>query len=257
MTFNDGWSPELEEQLAPGGLDTLPQGMEFGPGDYEPMPRGYVDPRKWLNINLQRYNDCRGNSLSTGIEVCHYYETGEEIQLSTWFAYTATRLKYDRSGCRDQGATIMGGIQLATEFGLPPEDVMPYPNRHHCDIPDAAWEAAKPFRIGETRRLQNSDQLQAWLESGQGPADAGVPWGSGWHAILFHTYDPTNDTFIFANSHGTRYGEGGHGRYTKREMDRIFNTRGTVVVGITGQPHHAPRDWSALLAEWVKRMRCQ
>lgn len=235
MTFS-GWDPASEDWSY---LDSMPTGLGFI--DIEPMPKAVKPPREWLKVERQVRNDCQGNALTSGMEVCYYNATGEIVQLSRHMAYIASQKLTGGGGCADSGSHIAAGVELALEYGVCLESVYPYPSRFTCALTSQQIEAGRPYRIAESRRLQNPEEVRDWLISGKGAVHAGVRWGGGYHAIEY--LQATDRGVDFVNSWGESWDGDGWGEDSMGDIKQRFNDRYAVFIGISGVKEKPVFDW--------------
>lgn len=233
-------------------------------GTYTELP---FDPRKVLKCENQgSMGSCRGHSGSTGSEWIRTLATREiGVQLSRWFMYRFTQKKDGING--DRGSTIMGGVALLADTGLPIEELCPYPRQYTtADPPNMAaiLKDAARHKVTRSNRLTSYDGVRAWLGSGQGYVDCGIPWssayarpvvesfsgGNGGHAIaliyLSERKDRSGRPYIWMfNSHGTSSGVAGWSEWSPAFVDAAIKSRSGVFVGLSEMPNVKPRsvDW--------------
>jgi hypothetical protein len=241
-------------------------------GVYREVP---LDPRKILRCENQgSQGSCRGHSGSTGAEWIRVLATKEfDVQLSRAMMYYETQ-RIDRlSG--DVGSTIMGGIKLLSTVGLCEEKLWPYPPRYNNARPanfQAVLDNAAPHRIAKAIRLTSYDGIRAFVGSGQGYVDCGIPWssryaapvveqwvgGNGGHAIglfsLSERKDSSGRPYIWMfNSHGEESGVAGWSEWSPRMIEQAIRQQMSVFVGVSDMPHLKPRTFT--IEDMKKAMR--
>lgn len=222
-----------------------------------------IDPRLWHKIEMQgSMGACQGHALSSVVEMAWFIVMGTAKQFSRLFGYYATQ-KLDGLLGRDVGSTIEGGCRLAKEYGLPPEEVMPYPvpARYTGRIPQAAWDAASPFRIRSHAVCNSYDDVFTYLASGQGGVEIGIAWGSmtpvngvienytpgrGGHAVCFLGYSRRRDAdgrqyLWMANSWDEQWGNRGWAEVAPRAVDAMCRHQYTVMIGMSDLTTPKPR----------------
>lgn len=248
--------------------------MQYGLGD--------VDIKNILDINTIRellriesqaaMNSCRGHSMSTGIEVINYHETGEWVQISRLFCYLITQLKDGLLG-RDAGSTIYNGLIQAKELGVILESEMPYPNP--VRYPGKAWflnmlqtpeiKNALRFFVGNFIETNSYEDALVFYASELGYQDIGMSWppvldenyvctdfrrhGRGMHAVcgvgtnveLSRAYNSDRPLIAIANSHDDNFGDNGYFYMTENAFNQMLNTRFNIAFGVTGKGPIKPK----------------
>lgn len=263
MSEFTGYPIELEQRAE----------LEQTATDFRGLVRGLysapeeIDPRPWHKIeNQSSMGSCQGHALASVCEMAYHIATGEVTQFSNMFAYLATQ-KIDGLLGRDSGSTINGGRKCAQQYGMCPLEVFPYPNpvRYSSRIPDAAWDAAKPFRIRSHAFCRNYSDVYEYLASGQGGVEIGISWGlrpdsngivqrfqtgGGGHAVAFLGYskrkDSTGRNYLWlANSWSRSWGNNGWAEVAPKVVDDMGRHRYTVMIGMSDltTPKPRPVDW--------------
>jgi C1A family cysteine protease len=254
MLSNYGYRYELENTLR-----LNKNTCSFAPIDQLILadPPEEIDPRKWHKIENQgSMGSCRGHSLSSMGEYCYYIATGEVTQFSPLFAYYATQ-KVDGLAGADRGATISGGMEVATGVGFCPLEIMPYPNpvRYRWELPEAALKAAGDFKCEKWYEIRSYEQAFKFLASGQGGVDLGLLWsdsmspsseglildytpGGGGHAVCFLGYSKRTDSLgrkflILVNSWDKTWGKGGFAEVAPSAVEKIMRAGWTVARGLS------------------------
>jgi hypothetical protein len=225
-----------------------------------------LDPREVLRCEKQgSQGSCRGHSGSTGSEWIRILATHEvDVQLSRAMMYYETQ-RIDRlSG--DVGSTIMGGVKLLAEVGLCEEKLWPYPPRYNNARPanyQAVLENAAIHKVKTSRRITSYDGIRAFLGSGQGYVDCGIPWssryaapvveqwvgGNGGHAIglfvLSERKDSQGRPYVWMfNSHGEASGVVGWSEWAPAMVEQAMRQQMSVFVGLSDMPNVTPREFT-------------
>lgn len=160
------------------------QGREYlAPANRLAYPPEF-DPRPFVRVEDQRNrNSCVGNSLSSVGEACGLIDSGFDFQMqfSRWGSYIWSQQRGGMGG-RDNGATISGGVQAATDIGFCPETIWPYPadnERYSQKEPEGARAAAEPYRLQDHADIANYEQGFEWMNQGRGPLWLGSDWTQG------------------------------------------------------------------------------
>lgn len=239
-----GWLHEEEDE---DWLDSLPQGLPFASGDYKPVAAfpHYKPPSEWIKVEDQNgFGSCQGHALSSCVEISYYFETGQEIQLSRWYAYVRSQLEDGIKG--DRGSTISAGGRVAMKYGLPREEFLPYPKKYSQRVPREADDDAVHYRVANAVRLHTYDEITDFVAAGLGGVDMGVRWGRGGHAIAVVEVNP-DGSWKLLNSWSERWGNKGYFTWSKREAKGKCSESYTRAVGITDMVQIQPRE-----AEWGK-----
>jgi len=227
-----------------------------------------IDCRPWMRIENQgSMGSCQGHAQTTVGEYCYHVAMGEVIQFSPLFAYIATQRIDGISG--DRGSTIAGGVENAETNGLCPLEVCPYPDpvRYTRNIPDAAYEAAKPFKIRQHCVFDSYAGCYGYLATGQGAIEIGIGWGGsesscngvmesyrggrGGHALALVGYSRRKDSqgrkyLWLANSWDIDWGNGGWAEVAPRAIEQMLAAGGTFI-GMSDLTTPKPR-----LVKWAK-----
>lgn len=258
--MSGGWRNDLEDWDAVNRMECIDDElMAMSTGDEVAL-----DPRQILTCHNQGpVGSCRGHSGSTIAEWIRVLITRQvpALELSRAFMYFETQRVDGIRG--DRGSTIMGGVKLLKETGIPPEKLWPYKSVYDPTRPNN-WseilEESKPHRIVREVRLQSYDALRAFLGTGQGGVDCGIMWssayarpvveryngGGGGHAIALPTLSERKDAqgrpyvWMF-NSHGERSGVMGWSEWSPAFVQAAMQARGNVFVGLSDMPHVKPR----------------
>lgn len=258
-----GWRLDLEDYPS---LHALPgeDAVLAMRGSYEEVR---FDPREVLRTeNQSSLGSCQGHSISSTCEWCYILASGDtKLQLSRAYGYYETQ-RIDGLLGRDQGSTINGGVRLASEKGIPLEELWPYEPRYNPKPPKPLaelYEAAKPYRIGRSTRLTTYDGIRTFLGSGQGAVHLGITWNSsvdkavvnsfsgasgGGHAIGLYSLSERKDSqdrpYVWMmNSWGKNWGNNGWAEWSPTAISQMLSHRWTVMVGISEMPHVKPREW--------------
>lgn len=241
--FKPGWLAEEEPEKWWDNLATMPKFGDFKPVTAFPH---YKPPSEWLKIENQNgFGSCQGHSVSSCVEISYYYETGEEIQLSRWYAYIKSQLIDGIRG--DRGSTISAGGKVAVRDGIPPEKYLPYPRRYSQVIPPQATDHAAKFKVAQAVRIQSYDECIEFLRAGLGGVNIGVRWGRGGHAVCI-TEEHGSGGVKVANSWGENWSGDGWFEWSKSELKQKFKESFTRAVGITDMVDIEPRE-----VQWEKK----
>lgn len=231
-----------------------------------------IDPRKWHRIENQGpMGSCQGHAQSSVVEYAYYIATRQVTQFSPMFAYLTSQ-KEDGLLGSDRGSTIMGGWKAAHKYGDCPLNIFPYPNpvRYSTKIPEAAWDAASPFKIQSQSVIETYEDAFNYLGSGQGGIEIGIAWGNGTrtnsegvmetytpggggHAVCILGYSPRKDRYNrkylwLANSWSpSGWGKNGWGEISPTAIEQMLKHKYTVMIGYSDLTTPEPRriDWIA------------
>lgn len=234
-----------------------------------------IDPRSFIRVEDQRQiGSCQGNAITSVMEYLERVATspamefdGESTrtydklrayldspgtQLSRWWAYRMTQERDGITG--DNGSTIAGGVDMASEDGVPPESLCPYPSSGRYEsgfVPsrEASLEAPKR-KIQSHTVLETYQQVFDYIATGQGAVTFGCSWGvepvngiinrfdagGGGHANAFLGFSKRMDSkgrkFLWdCNSWGTQWGNGGWAEWSPDAVDAMLRHPYSVAVG--------------------------
>lgn len=250
-SFDAAWMKRRRERLG------IPTPREIDPRNVLSLHRGdEYDPRDWLRVENQGpVGACQGFSLTSSVELAYNFEASSVVQLSPQYAYIMSQRKDGIRG--DRGSTCTGGIRVAKEDGLPPEDVCPYPGRYSTEIPEAAHAAAKPYRINTSVRLRSYNDVFEFLASCIGGVHIGIPWGvpnsavvesyraaGGGHSVTLAGYskrkDRDNRNYIWLiNSWGRNWGNNGYAEIAPSVIEQML--RAGEMFGLSDMTEIEPR----------------
>ena len=270
--FFSGYRIDLEDYAAldAGSTDFI----DIVSGRYN-MPNS-VDPRKWFQIRNQGgQGSCRGHSLAAVTEAVMLmaagaidldgdgedYERGRiDDRFSPQWCYIVTQ---QHDGIRgDRGSTMMGGVKTASQDGICPELVWPYPQPVYYEtrIPEGARDAAIKYKLRRYKRFKEGEEEQIieWIGSGQGFIDIGMQWpprfnnnvidrvaflGRGGHATagLGYIMEDGIVYYVGVNSHSERAQDKGYYYITRRGMRELLKHPSTVVIGFSDMEYPAVR----------------
>jgi C1A family cysteine protease len=233
-----------------------------------------VDPRPILVTEDQgSMGSCQGHSLSSCLEWCHYLATkGHYLQLSRLFAYLGSQRLDGIIG--DNGSTLHGGARLAKDYGICPENILPYPvpavypRGGWQSMSSAAWDAAIKFKIATAQFIETEPQAKTWLAAGAGLINIGVAWGQamtpdsrgciksfrpggGGHAIVLGGYLPDAAVgvssgdgywYLLHNSWSKRWGMSGWAYVAPSAVRQMLESRFTTFVGLSDMTDVKPRE---------------
>lgn len=259
----NGWRIDLENfdaLFALGGEDEV---MSLC-GSYQEVA---FDPRELLVVENQgSMGSCQGNSISSGCEWLYILATGKtDVQLSRAYGYYRSQMKDGLLG-RDVGSTIVSGIWVATQLGIPLESEWKYSDRYNPK-PPKPWEVmdtlGSNFKIGKSIRLTTYDAIRTFLGAGIGMVHLGIPWnssvdravvdsfnpnGGGGHSIGLYSLSDRKDRhglpYVWMqNSWSTRWGNEGWAEWSPDAITQMLQARFSVFVGISEMPNVKPREW--------------
>jgi len=257
MSEFTGYAIELER----------PQELEAGSMPFRSMlPHTYgipdeIDPRTWHKIENQgRVGSCQGWSLASVCEMAFRIASGDVFQFSAMWGYLRSQ-QYDGLIGRDVGSTLASGLKTASDDGMCPEKVFPYPGVYTTRIPREAVDAAQPYKIQYHSVCRSYDDVFAFLSSGQGGVQAGMSWGlapnregvieafgrgRGGHAVAFLGYSRRKDAdgrkyLWLANSWSLEWGINGWAEVSPQCVDAACRQRDTVMIGYSDLTVPQPR----------------
>ena len=256
--FFSGYRIDLEDHewlASHARLWSAVPGLEFAP------PKS-MDPRPWYKVENQgNQGSCQGCSLAANGELGFYHASGSIIQFSKQWAYIKSQ---ELDGIRgDQGSTCTAGIKVATQQGLCPESVWPYPNpvRYDRNEPANAASEAANYKLDQHVRFEADSYQRAfdWIVSG-GTLHMGFVWtsqmanlgpvcerlslgtqGMGGHSTAILGYSERKDRtgrnyLLWANSHGKGWGKDGWCELAPDAYHDLFGHRWTEVLGLRAMP---------------------
>jgi hypothetical protein len=267
--FVSGWRQDREDYKALA-VNTMP-GWQTACRNFAAPDE--IDPRPFVVVENQgQQGACQGHALSSIVEHCYHIATGEPVQLSRQFAYIRTQFLDGISG--DRGSTISGGARLAREFGIPREELWPYPGRYDTNPPrpmDELLADAERYKINGETPIKSYDEAFQFIAAGIGGITIGVPWFrsmsqctgvmegmsgplQGWHAMAFLGYSKKQDSrdrnyLWLLNSHGTRWGNQGWAEVSPTVVGAMIGTNGSVFRGLSDMVGDAVK---ARPVDWVK-----
>jgi len=225
------------------------------------------DPRKVLKVENQgQVGACQGHSISSCCEWSYIIATGDTtLQLSRAYGYYESQRIDNIRG--DNGSTIQAGIKLATNVGIPREDLWKYTGRYDPKRP-SNWNEilkdAEKYKIGSTYKLTTYDGIRTFLGSGQGGVNLGITWnssvdknivtsfngnGGGGHAISLYSLseriDSDNRPYVFMmNSWGSSWQGDGWAEWSPDALTQMLRSRNSVFVGVSDMPNVKPREYT-------------
>ena len=227
-------------QAPPGAIDALARTATCAVSatafpDWEKRAKeGYNDPVPHMRAQLQRINDCQGQSLCSGTEKRHWIVTGKMIQRSDMYAYNGSEA-IDGSVGRNIGSTITAGVRLLTEgpgSGIKPgiafEEDWPYTQYLRSQAQFYAQAQSTPIEDSYLTQHQPLPSFEdmcaacvagatghigtwwgniAWVPRGDSREMSQVPRGGGGHAteVLYPRFVEGAWRLLTWNSHGDRY----------------------------------------------------
>jgi hypothetical protein len=145
-----------------------------------------LDPENWgMRKQRQVGNDCQGQALATGIERSMFYTHGTKDQLSDVFAYQRTE-EVDRSFGANQGSSIHGGVKVASQIGIPTEQLYPYTINGKWNYITSmrefkARQTPEVLASMERNRVATYEPAPEFQKALAGVVCGGsIHWGTGW-----------------------------------------------------------------------------
>lgn len=206
-------------------------------------PGALLDPARWEEFELDpgdiRIKDqdgkgaCNGHAAATDMEWARRIAGMPHVPLSAWYVYAILCNGWDR------GSNIGDALRLCTDRGVCLEPSVPYATINPRRIPEAAHAEAKRFRIEIGAKLEGFDALMTATQLRQpfnfslcvgrgfdqlsAEGVVGYSRGAGNHAICgglgAKRLSGGEWAIKFANSWGTRWGQGGYAWFTRRHVE--------------------------------------
>jgi len=266
-----GLIPDSDEVRADFESQALP--MSWNYREYYDQLDTLIDERhgvtEWLRIENQlQVGSCQANALTTGREAVYYYASGCEkvVQLSRVFGYIGSQEK--GGGARgDTGSSMISGIRLLKELGLPLESSVPYTDNYNAMVlryrqavrDQRILAEASQFKLEDHLVCESFEQSMAWVACRCGSVHIGMRWpipidsrgvaqnykraGNGGHAVEGVTCQKWDGQWYLkvANSHSTRYGDAGYFYLGRQDFEDIRreNRFGVYLIGAPGT-HQEP-----------------
>jgi C1A family cysteine protease len=231
--YSYGWRSDLEDHGWLEGSQKRFDAHKFRAVKAPPS----IDPRPHIHIkDQQQLGACSGFSRSTCEEVLNYIKTnGDSTVLSAMFAYLTNQKCCNCFGA-DNGATIAGSCQAASQYGICLEQTFPYTGHYTTKIPTQAVSEGKQHLINSHAVLTSYNDAFQYLASGTGVIQIGIPVGDafqncsatltadnaqqdmsnpeGGHALAIVGYTTRKDNqgrnyLILVNSWSTQWGNNG------------------------------------------------
>lgn len=164
--------------------------------DFATLPQtgGY---RRFHHRELQQQqNACLGHAVSSAIEKAYWIQTkGQTKQFSREFAYLMSQRFDAIEG--DQGASMLGGVKAARDYGAPSEQAYPYtgqyPQGGYRSIPQAVLDEAKKTTLKSWRVLRSAMEVLQWMFGHFGGVIHGIEVNEDFKPdakFEMHTYRP-------------------------------------------------------------------
>lgn len=259
---NDGWLREAEDEafLKEITRSRVPKAFRSWSAPKEVRPD--KEPNMHRLENQSSMGSCQGHAIASCVEQLNTIATGgDRTQLSDIFAYLATQ-KIDGLLGSDRGSTISGGVKLATETGICPLALAPYPNPvrypnsrdRQSILRQSNYAAGEPYKIRSSVGVKSYQDALDWIGGG-GVISIGISWpprfqtqngrriavsgggGGGGHAIAILGYR-SNGNLIVANSHNYWF------EFTPECFASVLKHRYTVAIGLNDMANPAPREFS-------------
>lgn len=210
-------------------------------------------------------HNCAGWGGSSSAEFVNWVDTGDMTQLSANFLYCAAQKEDGITG--DNGSTINGCSQVLRKYGIPREEVWPYPSRYDNNPPEGwehQYEAASEFKIKSHTFLENEDDVVKYLQAGLGGVQIGITWGGdvdrngefrwrpqgGGHSVCILGWKEINgDLYVWLlNSWGKKWGDDGWALVrVKSTLRAMIHERNSVFVGYSDMENPKPRSYKNLI----------
>lgn len=140
-----------------------------------------IDPREWEDVlNQRQQGACQGFAAAASGAFATYLDTGQEVHLSSGFAYYASQ-EFD--GIRgDSGSTLSGGTK-ALARGIPLESSFPYRPSYNDGI--ASYRSQKSQLLSDTAKLykctgaiplRNAGEVADFIFTKSGFVQIGIRW---------------------------------------------------------------------------------
>lgn len=200
MPYSYGWRHDLEDRRWLRANQTRFDAKRFRAA---PIPNE-IDLRPHITIkNQQELGACSGFSRSTLEECLNGIATSwaSKLTLSAMFAYLTNQKECGCFGA-DNGATIAGSVQAATNEGICEESLFPYTGQYTTTIPDAATSEGRLHLIKSHSEIASYDAAVQYLGTA-GVIQIGVPVGNAFQSCT----GPLTAQMVQADA---RKPEGGH-----------------------------------------------
>jgi hypothetical protein len=214
------------------------------------------DLSKWVSIHDQGQEGTSPAFAAITAMETFLHRQGKPVSLSARYVYEKAK-KHDESGLSE--GTWLNAIAYAVEqFGAPPEGEWPYKPLSRSLPPGKTWGQLDAAAIYKARlyRISSLDDIPQQLSAGRpiltgleiyassldnaevmrtGRLITPIPGESpiGGHAVVIVAWNPTDRSFLFANSWGTPWGAKGFGTMdeeTAKVLTRSQDAWGVEVV---------------------------
>jgi hypothetical protein len=200
-------------------------------------PPGSVDLSSWVTIHDSgAEGTVAAMATITAMEASLARQGDPELLSTRWLYWKAKQHDELKSA---EGTWLTAVVFCAEQFGVPLESAWPYVAGDSGDPPKTIEGASYRARFF---RLESLDELAEQLALGR-PVVAGVDvYSENWfqgdaassgavspppedarlvggHAVTFVGFRPDEDTFRFANTWGTSWGDAGFGTFTRDSAD--------------------------------------
>jgi C1A family cysteine protease len=223
----------------------------IGPTDTSALPAKTNKSGIDYSSQMPRVRDQgqEGSSVAFAIADALYFQilkqSKRKVLISTRYLYHKSRTINGQDPGVDGGAFVRDGIKVLSKLGAVSEEVWPYKPGDLKGEPPAAVDKAEHYKIKQSVRLTNVDQIRAGLQK-YGPVICGITVYQGFmgkdvsetgivpmpkksetitggHAVCIVGYDDKKATFKFRNSWGPAWGDHGYGyipyKYAERFID--------------------------------------
>jgi len=247
-----GYRIDLEEkrELVASSTDVghILQSKIKSPRVFDPRSLFKLDPTKDMRVEDQgQVGSCAGWGGSSAVELSNWIQTKRMTQFSANFLYISAQKEDGLSG--DVGATINGCARVLEKYGIPDENVWPYPGRYD-PRPPGSWDdvhrAAAKNKVGSHTVLNSAEDVVQYLRAGLGGVQIGISWGGdvdrngqfqwkpggGGHSVCFLGWNNEGEMLLWMlNSWGTKWGKGGWALVSMRTLEAMFRHPHTVMIG--------------------------
>ena len=250
MGYNyNGWNYGAEHENLSKFVSRYGTARLYGSGetpkDFDPRPR--MKP-----IDDQGpQGSCTSMATTRCVEWRLMQDYGLDLELSRQFTYIMGQRVDGIKG--DNGATIAGSIEGTRTYGVCPESYAPYTGKYYTRFARKCFDYGKKHKGVSAGVVKDLDSTVELLGSGYF-INFGILWTEpfvnadstrgvvhdirgqvyGGHSICCCGYKNFGDLFIFANSHGTRYGDRGFFYVPRAAMNALFRESSTVAIAVSG-----------------------
>jgi hypothetical protein len=184
MSEFTGYDPTIEDR---DWIANLGVQMQFTLRDFKAPDQ--IDPRGKMRHDRQgNMGSCQGFSLSNATEYLWslaYDGFSNDRQISALYCYLESQ-RLDELLGSDRGSTIKGGLRVATEIGVLPEQFLPYktpyPTNARSLITDAMRSEASAYVVRSFTWLESYNDIFTYLASKAGAVHTGTVWNDSFYS---------------------------------------------------------------------------